>query len=111
MSPKWRSRGGISYPPSRYASSRRLDDLMEGDVDRMIAHTDGGVHRRGRTSATDWAATEPPAPATSSDQLDHALSRVQETLLASQHADGYWCGELEGDSILESEYVLMMAFL
>ena len=29
----------------------------------------------------------------------------------SRRADGHWCGELEGDTILESEYVLTMHFL
>ncbi len=30
---------------------------------------------------------------------------------ARQSDEGYWVGELEGDTILESEYVLLMAFL
>jgi squalene-hopene/tetraprenyl-beta-curcumene cyclase len=32
-------------------------------------------------------------------------------LLARQENDGHWVGELQGDTILESEYVLLMAFL
>jgi squalene-hopene/tetraprenyl-beta-curcumene cyclase len=32
-------------------------------------------------------------------------------LLARQHPAGYWCGELEGDTILESEYILLLAWL
>lgn len=32
-------------------------------------------------------------------------------LLEQQHPEGYWCGELEGDTILESEYVMLWAFL
>jgi len=32
-------------------------------------------------------------------------------LLTEQHRDGYWCGELQGDSMLTSEYILLMAFL
>ena len=28
-----------------------------------------------------------------------------------QKPDGHWCGELQGDTILESEYVLLLAFL
>ena len=32
-------------------------------------------------------------------------------MLALQHPDGCWCGELEGDSILESEYILLLAWL
>jgi len=40
-----------------------------------------------------------------------AIDRTTEWLLAEQHADGYWCGELEGDTILESEYILLLAWL
>jgi squalene-hopene/tetraprenyl-beta-curcumene cyclase len=32
-------------------------------------------------------------------------------LLVRQQRDGHWVGELQGDTILESEYVLLMAFL
>ncbi len=28
-----------------------------------------------------------------------------------QRDDGHWCGELQGDTILESEYILLLAFL
>jgi squalene-hopene/tetraprenyl-beta-curcumene cyclase len=31
--------------------------------------------------------------------------------LDEQHADGHWVAELEGDTILESEYILLLAFL
>jgi squalene-hopene/tetraprenyl-beta-curcumene cyclase len=43
--------------------------------------------------------------------LDAAMQRARRSLLAQQHADGHWCGELQGDTILESEYILLMAFL
>jgi squalene-hopene/tetraprenyl-beta-curcumene cyclase len=39
------------------------------------------------------------------------LARARKRLLALQKDDGHWCGELEGDTILESEYILLMAFL
>ena len=89
----------------------------------MIAHTDVGVPRRnlapvfGRTATSTASGTGSGAvadaggSAPSNDRLDRALHRTRESLLSSQHADGYWCGELEGDSILESEYILLMAFL
>jgi squalene-hopene/tetraprenyl-beta-curcumene cyclase len=32
-------------------------------------------------------------------------------LLSLQAADGHWCAELEGDTILESEYILLLHFL
>src|SRR6185436_5344395 len=37
--------------------------------------------------------------------------RTCDWLLSRQHEDGYWCGELEGDTILESEYILLLAWL
>ncbi len=37
-----------------------------------------------------------------------SLDQAVDYLLSLQHEDGYWCGELEGDSILQSEYILMM---
>ena len=45
-----------------------------------------------------------PAPQT-------ALRRAREALLSLQNQDGHWCGELEGDSILASEYILMKFIL
>lgn len=40
-------------------------------------------------------------------RLSEAVSRGVDRLLAEQHEDGHWRAELEGDSILQSEYVLM----
>jgi squalene-hopene/tetraprenyl-beta-curcumene cyclase len=40
-----------------------------------------------------------------------ALERARSGLFAKQRPDGHWVGELQGDTILESEYVLLMAFL
>ena len=40
-----------------------------------------------------------------------ATAQTQQWLLSRQHADGHWCGELEGDTILESEYLLLLAWL
>jgi squalene-hopene/tetraprenyl-beta-curcumene cyclase len=43
--------------------------------------------------------------------VDNAVEAAKRYLLATQAADGHWVGELEGDTILESEYVLTMHFL
>ena len=40
-----------------------------------------------------------------------AIERTVSLLLARQAFDGHWVGELEGDTILESEYILLLAFL
>src|SRR5512147_2784512 len=41
----------------------------------------------------------------------NAVEAAQRYLLSIQREDGHWCGELEGDTILESEYMLTMHFL
>lgn len=49
-------------------------------------------------------------PATLND-FESAVTRARGRLLDMQNPDGHWVGELQGDTILESEYVLLMAFL
>ena len=43
--------------------------------------------------------------------MQQAIDRARQRLLSMQHAEGCWCGELEGDTILESEYILLLAWL
>jgi squalene-hopene/tetraprenyl-beta-curcumene cyclase len=40
-----------------------------------------------------------------------AIDGARNWLLSQQHEDGYWCGELEADSSLESDYILMHTLL
>jgi squalene-hopene/tetraprenyl-beta-curcumene cyclase len=40
-----------------------------------------------------------------------AIRLTRQWLLSQQEADGHWCAELEGDTILESETILLLAFL
>lgn len=44
-------------------------------------------------------------------RLAPGIARTREHLLSLQHSDGHWCAELQGDTILESEYILLLAFL
>lgn len=39
------------------------------------------------------------------------LNRAQAALVALHKPEGYWCAELQGDSILESEYILLKFIL
>ena len=39
--------------------------------------------------------------------LARAIVRTRNWLVDHQHPDGHWCAELEGDSILQSEYILL----
>ena len=43
--------------------------------------------------------------------LERALARTSGWLVDHQQDDGHWVAELEGDTILESEYILLLAFL
>jgi squalene-hopene/tetraprenyl-beta-curcumene cyclase len=45
------------------------------------------------------------------EQVRDAVAAARDYLLALQRPDGHWCGELEGDTILESEYALTLYFL
>jgi len=56
----------------------------------------------------------PDAPSTApspTGTAERALERAAACLLSRQHEDGHWCAELEGDSILQSEYLLMVWIL
>ena len=43
----------------------------------------------------------------SNSEIEQHLHRAIAALKSLQNPDGHWCGELEGDSILQSEYLLM----
>src|SRR5213595_1196011 len=44
-------------------------------------------------------------------RVSAGIEAAQRHLLSLQAEDGHWCGELEGDTILESEYMLTLHFL
>ncbi len=45
------------------------------------------------------------------DWLTAAIGSARDWLLERQAADGHWCAELEGDTILESEYLIYLHFI
>jgi squalene-hopene/tetraprenyl-beta-curcumene cyclase len=45
------------------------------------------------------------------EEVAASIGRGRAGLLDRQNEDGHWVGELEGDTILESEYILLLAFL
>ena len=44
-------------------------------------------------------------------RLDEAIENAASFLLDQQHADGYWLGELEADTTLESDYIYYLHIL
>src|SRR5215467_15637136 len=45
------------------------------------------------------------------DQVVDGIRRAKDWLLTQQHEDGYWCGELEADVMLEADYIFMHKLL
>ena len=45
------------------------------------------------------------------DRVRDGIQRSVDWLLGQQHEDGYWCGELEADSMLEADYIFMHTLL
>ena len=43
--------------------------------------------------------------------LHAAIEKTRDFLLDEQSEEGYWVAELEGDTILESEYILLLTYL
>src|SRR4051812_16860059 len=75
----------------------------------MIANKEGGAYARSvdqlvHRIAPRWTPAEV-------DDLEAALERTRGWLRSRQAPDGHWVGELEGDTILESELILLLAFL
>lgn len=56
------------------------------------------------------AAAEPEHSPEAGQQLRRAIFLARQWLLSHQSEEGFWEGELEGDTILESEYILLLAF-
>jgi len=45
------------------------------------------------------------------DRVIDGIERAKSWLLVQQHEDGYWCGELEADVMLEADYIFMHTLL
>jgi len=45
------------------------------------------------------------------DRVIDGIDRAKSWLLGQQHEDGYWCGELEADVMLEADYIFMHTLL
>ena len=45
------------------------------------------------------------------EDIQQAIDRAAEALVAQQHEDGYWCYQLEADCTIPAEYILMMHYM
>ncbi len=45
------------------------------------------------------------------EQVKRAQERIRDWLLGQQHPEGYWVAELQGDTILETEYAIYLHYM
>jgi squalene-hopene/tetraprenyl-beta-curcumene cyclase len=45
------------------------------------------------------------------DEVSQSILSACDHILANQHAEGFWCGELEADTTLESDYIMLHTLL
>src|SRR3954467_265148 len=76
-----------------------------GNPPEISSSADSGAPERLRPAGE---VVIPPAPLA---RVDHAVELARRWLLERQHPDGWWCGELESDTTLESHFILVKAFL
>jgi squalene-hopene/tetraprenyl-beta-curcumene cyclase len=82
-------------------------EFVFSDGGRIAAGCDPGTDEISMRSEATEFGRERDARA----DVSRALEAARRYLLSIQAEDGHWCGELEGDSILESEYLLTLFFL
>jgi squalene-hopene/tetraprenyl-beta-curcumene cyclase len=81
-------------------------------VPRPAANARPGMDTRFDLSAAPASyASVIPIASVAGDPAVETLRRARRHLLALQHEPGHWVGELEGDTILESEYLLLREFM
>ena len=44
-------------------------------------------------------------------RVSRGVEKARDFLFSQQHSDGYWCGELEADTTLESDYIAIHTLL
>lgn len=73
--------------------------------------TDGIVSTDGIAPPSFVPAYHSTVAAVGDTTLTQAITRTRDWLLEQQNQDGHWVAELEGDTILESEYIIFLAYL
>src|SRR6266542_1892028 len=102
-------------PPDRTVLPSDRMTQIEGPVNRSPtgARASGcplGAADPPRTAAS-MTGAPPRAAGPPPSALLSALEAARSYLLSVQQPDGHWVGELEGDTILESEYILLRVFM
>jgi squalene-hopene/tetraprenyl-beta-curcumene cyclase len=65
----------------------------------------------GSSQPREIGVAEPQILKTLGPPVRRAISRTRQWLINEQHSDGSWCAELEGDTLTETETILLLAYL
>ena len=95
---------GFCYNPSGIAGSQ-MAERMESYLYNMNQSAEA-------TGGPMPPAHKPTEVATvSHDELRRGIAATRQFFFNHQHPDGYWVAELEGDALLQSETIMLLAFL
>src|SRR5882757_7317707 len=111
--------GAVSRDPGFQQYSGTGDHA--GECPLRTAARDRGSHSRGAGERRCGVVMDDYSPSSSASapqmrfgKIDDLMSRVavgidgaRKFLFSQQHEEGYWCGELEADTTLESDYILL----
>lgn len=92
----------LASMPQRLKVSSRLRSMP---MLRLVSHNPHPVVQ------PDQTIRKPAASVGHSEFIDEGIRRSKAWLLKRQHADGFWVAELEADSTLTSEYLMLRRFL
>ncbi len=103
------TRNGSDPSHSHQARNARVETRKKGRAASSVSplSTVSGVTVTGSVAAQRAFTTD----TVSMEAVRHAIVAAQNYLLDRQEPEGYWVAELEGDTILESEYILLLQFL
>ncbi|MDR1290478.1 MAG: hypothetical protein LBK06_04680, partial [Planctomycetaceae bacterium] len=100
--------GGIRFHNNNvnhtYQKNQNLENVDRANVDRENVDRDN-IDRENVSARSENCPDVAPA------ELRRAISVTQQFFFNHQHPDGYWVAELEGDALLQSETILLLAFL
>src|ERR1041385_7879969 len=78
-------------------------------MDRSVSDTNAMLTTT--AAANDASIADPSRSPEFRDTLSSCRERALRWLIDPQHADGHWCAELQGDTILETEYFLYLRYM
>jgi squalene-hopene/tetraprenyl-beta-curcumene cyclase len=84
---------------------------MSSGINRLLGRIPANVIPATPANVTDADVDLAISADTFAEAVSEAVALTRDYLLDRQQPDGYWVGELEGDTILESEYALLLTYL